>query len=271
MAASKPATEVDFRPVTNGGVRPSALPARMLVFVVPLYNEAENLPRLLCDFEARPALFQQGGCLILVDDGSTDATAELAKSYRGSVPVRLVRLNHNQGPGAAFRAGFGEALRIVPDDGFVITLEGDTTSDLDALPMMLEEAAKGADVVLASSDLHNVSGLRRFLSMMAGKVIRLMLGLQARTISSFFRAYRASALRIAIERHGDDLIRETGFACKAEILAKLAAQGARVSEVPVVLDGSRRMGKSRMPILRTIFGYWRLILRERFTQGRAVV
>jgi dolichol-phosphate mannosyltransferase len=270
MTASTSAAEVGVGPPTRDWARPTALPARMLVFVVPLYNEAENLPRLLADFEARPALFTHGGCLILVDDGSTDTTATLAGSYGGAVPVRLVRLDRNEGPGAAFRAGFEEALRIVPDDGFVITLEGDTTSDLDALPTMLEEAAKGADVVLASSELHNVSGLRRFLSMMAGRVIRLMLGLQATTISSFFRAYRASVLRIATERHGDNLIRETGFACKAELLAKLAAQGARVAEVPVVLDGSRRIGKSRMPILRTIFAYWRLILRERFTQGRAV-
>jgi dolichol-phosphate mannosyltransferase len=270
MTASISAAEIGVGPATPVRTRLSALPARMLVFVVPLYNEAENLPRLLADFETRPALFEHGGCLLLVDDGSTDATATLAGSYEGPVPVRLVRLERNQGPGAAFRAGFDEALRIVPEDGFVITLEGDTTSDLDALPTMLEEAAKGADVVLASSELHNVSGLRRFLSMMAARVMRLMLGLQARTISSFFRAYRASALRIAIDRHGDNLIRETGFACKAELLAKLAAQGARVAEVPVVLDGSRRIGKSRMPLLRTIFAYWRLILRERYSQGRAV-
>jgi len=270
MAASTSAAEAGVEAATNTESRPSALPARMLVFVVPLYNEAENLPRLLADFEARPALFSQGGCLILVDDGSTDATATLADSYGGPVPVRLVRLDRNTGPGAAFRAGFDEALRIVPEDGFVITLEGDTTSDLDALPTMLAEAARGADVVLASSELQNVSGLRRFLSTMAGKVVRLMLGLQARTISSFFRAYRASTLRIAIERHGENLIQEPGFACKAELLAKLAAQGARVAEVPVVLDGSRRIGKSRMPLLRTMFAYWRLILRERYKQGRAV-
>jgi len=269
MAVSISAAEAGVGTATNGRAGPSTLPARMLVFVVPLYNEAENLPRLLTDFEARPALFEHGGCLILVDDGSTDTTATLATSYRGPVPVQLVRLDYNQGPGAAFRAGFDEALRIVPDDGFVITLEGDTTSDLDALPTMLEEATNGADVVLASSELHNISGLRRFLSMMAGKVIRLMLGIQARTISSFFRAYRASTLRIAVERHGDNLIREEGFACKAELLAKLAAQGARVAEVPVVLDGSRRIGKSRMPIMRTIVAYWRLILRERLAQGRA--
>ena len=268
MAPSTSEVEVDVGAATRPQSRPSDLPAQTLVFVVPLYNEAKNLPRLFADFEARPALFGHGGCLILVDDGSTDSTAKLADSYGGPVPVRLLRLGQNQGPGAAFRAGFDEALRIVPEDGYVITLEGDTTSDLDALPTMLEEAANGADVVLASSELQNISGVRRFLSKMAGSVVRLTLGLQARTISSFFRAYRASALRIALDRHGDDLIRETGFACKAELLVKLAAQGARVAEVPVVLDGSRRIGKSRMPILRTIFAYWRLILRERFKQGR---
>ena len=69
-----------------------------LVFVVPVYNEAENLPRLLADFEARPALFQNGGRLVLVDDGSTDGTPGLVGAYCGPVPVEVVRLECNQGP-----------------------------------------------------------------------------------------------------------------------------------------------------------------------------
>ena len=81
-----------------------------LVFVVPVYNEAENVPRLLADFECRPELFGGGGRLIVVDDGSTDATSELVDAHRGSIPLELVRLDQNQGPGAAFRAGFAAAL-----------------------------------------------------------------------------------------------------------------------------------------------------------------
>jgi dolichol-phosphate mannosyltransferase len=249
---------------TRAMVREGAAGSRTLLFVVPVYNEAENLPRLLADFEARLELFANGGRLILVDDGSTDETGALAGSYSGPAPVELVRLERNQGPGAAFRAGFAAALADCSDDAFVVTLEGDTTSDLDALPLMLERAEAGADLVLADWVMLNVGATRRLLSHAAGFVVRRGLGLRAKTVSSFFRVYRASALRRGIERHGDDFVSEAGFACKAEILFKLLALGARVEEVPVPLDWSRRLGKSKMPIFRTMLAYWRMLLRLRW-------
>jgi dolichol-phosphate mannosyltransferase len=235
-----------------------------LLFVVPVYNEAENLPRLLADFDARPALFANGGRLILVDDGSTDETSALAEAYRGQVPVELLRLVPNQGPGVAFRTGFAAALDGCADDALVVTLEGDTTSDLDALPLMLERAVAGAELVLADWRMLNVGRMRRLLSHAAGFVVRRSLGLRAKTVSSFFRVYRASALRRGIDRYGDDFVREPGFACKAEILVKLTALGIRVEEVPVPLDWSRRLGKSKMPVLRTMLAYWRMLLRFRW-------
>jgi len=237
---------------------------RKLVFVVPVYNEAENLPRLLADFESRPVLFNRGGRLILVDDGSTDGTAALADSYSGPVPLELVRLGRNQGPGVAFRAGFAAALADCPDSALVVTMEGDATSDLDALPVMLGRADAGADLVLADWRMLNVGTIRRFLSYAAGFVVRRALGLNAKTVSSFFRVYRASVLRRGIERYGDAFVSEPGFVCKAEILVKLTALGARVEEVPVPLDWSRRLGKSKMPVFRTMFAYWRMLLRFRF-------
>src|SRR5438046_925589 len=101
-----------------------------------------------------------------------------------------------------------------------------------------------AELVLAAWVMENVSPLRRLLSEGAGLVVRRALGLQATTVSSFFRVYRASVLRRAFERHGDELIKERGFACKAELLAKLSKLGARIEEVPVALDTSRRVGES---------------------------
>jgi hypothetical protein len=89
--------------------------------------------------------------------------------------------------------------------------------------------------------------------------VRVALGLDARTVSSFFRVYRLSTLRHAHRVYGDQLIRETGFACKAELLAKLSALGASIHEVPVDLDGSRRIGPSHMSLLPTLGGYWRLM------------
>ncbi len=98
---------------------------------------------------------------------------------------------------------------------------------------MIERVDRGADVVLASWVMLNVKPLRRLLSSGAGWVVRHSLGVEATTVSSFFRVYRASALRAAHVTYGDRLIREPGFACKAEILAKLARLGAHIEEVPV--------------------------------------
>jgi dolichol-phosphate mannosyltransferase len=248
---------------------PAALPvphATPNVFVVPAHNEQENLPRLLADLEARPVLFPPKSRLIVVDDGSLDATAELVEAYEGPLPVELVRLEQNQGPGAAFRAGFAAALSGSAGEALVVTLEADTTCDLDALPEMLARAAAGAELVLASvhggGHMVNISAVRRVLSHCASAVMRATLGVRARTVSSFFRVYRASALREAGDRYGETLIRESGFACKAELLAKLTAIGARVEEVPVDVDGSRRVGKSNMRVLPTMLAYWRLMVRQ---------
>jgi dolichol-phosphate mannosyltransferase len=238
------------------------------LFVVPAYNEEQNLPRLLLDLERRPELFAADGSkVIVVDDGSSDATTTLARAYEGPLRVELVELGTNQGPGAAFRAGFRRALAESAADAFVITLEADTTSDLDALPEMLQRASTEADLVLASvhggGRMRNVTLRRRVLSRSASFVVRHALGIDAMTVSSFFRIYRASLLRRGLERYGDDLIQEPGFACKAEILAKLAAIGARVVEVPVDVDAARRVDESKMSVRETLAGYARLIGRSR--------
>jgi dolichol-phosphate mannosyltransferase len=239
------------------------------VFVVPAYNEVANLPRLFNELEARPRLFPSGSRLIIVDDGSVDGTAELVDGYAGWLPVELLRLGRNRGPGVAFRAGFAAALERCGPHALVVTLEADSTGDLDALPQMLERAAAGADLVLASWVMENVSLRRRLLSACAGLVVRRVLGVRAQSVSSFFRVYRASLLREAAERYGDTLIREPGFACKAELLSKLAALGARIEEVPVGLDWSKRAGPSKMPVLRTIGAYWRMMARRRWERATA--
>lgn len=247
----------------HAAITPGWTPAAPTVFVIPAFNEEDNLPRLFSDLEARPQLFPEGSRVIVVDDGSADGTPALVEAYSGPLPVQLVRLPENQGPGAAFRAGFAAALDHAEDEAFIVTLEADTTGDIDSLPAMLERAAAGAELVLAKWQMVNVSFKRRMLSAGAGFVVRHALGLQAHTVSSFYRVYRAGALRTAVARYGDDLIREPGFACKAEILAKLIHLGARVEEVPVELDTAKRVGKSKMPILRTFAAYWRMMARQR--------
>jgi len=243
------------------------------IFVIPALDEEANLPRVLAELEARDALWSPGGLVVVVDDGSTDATADIADTWPGPLPVRALRLGRNLGPGVAFRRGFRDALAIAGPDALIVTLEADSTSDLDALEVMLAHAADGADVVLASvhggGRLLNTSWTRRLLSAGASHATRRALGLDARTVSSFFRVYRAAALRHAFHVHGDSLILEPGFACKAEILMKLDRLGARVAEVPVSLDSARRIGASKMPLLRTAAAYGRLYRRSRDREGVA--
>jgi dolichol-phosphate mannosyltransferase len=244
----------------------------MAIFVIPAFNEEANLPRLLEDLESRPELWR-GGRVVLVDDGSSDGTVDVARAYEGELPVEVLCQPHNQGAGRAFDRGFRHVLRSAADDALIVTLESDTTSDLDALQEMLATARSGADVVLAShhdqGELVGVTAHRRFLSRAAAYAIRRISKLDAKTVSSFFRVYRARALRDGYTRYGDAFIREPGFACKAEILMKLDRMGVRIAEVPVSLDWSKREGESKLRVLPTMGGYARLMMRQVAARERA--
>lgn len=241
-------------------------------FVIPAFNEEANIPRLLDDLEGRPELWS-GGSVIVVDDGSTDGTVEAVQRHAGELPIVLVRQIRNQGPGRAFDRGFRTALGIGHPDDLVVTMESDTTSDLDAVGTMLSAARSRADVVLASvhagGTIVGAGRHREVLSRAAAAAIRRSAGVDARTVSSFFRVYRASALQAGYARHGDSFIRERGFACKAEILAKLVRLGLEVEEVPVDLDASRRIGESKLKVLPTMGGYTRLMARQVIARLRA--
>jgi glycosyltransferase involved in cell wall biosynthesis len=112
--------------------------------VVPAWNEADNLAVLL------PALSQQLAALcsrwemIVVDDGSTDHTAELLQRWLAAAPVRYLRLSRNFGKEAALTAGLARAGGDV-----VITLDADMQHPPELLPQMLQAWQRGADMVCA--------------------------------------------------------------------------------------------------------------------------
>jgi len=257
----------------------SAHPFPPIRFVIPAYNEADNLPHLLASIRKFLAFFGEQGEVWVVDDGSTDATGEVVRHIartpltpcpvsrsapcRTVMPIHLVQHTVNRGPGAAFRSGFAAALDGAPDHGFLITIEADNTSDLTILSRMLEQARRGNDVVLASVyGEGRVVGApleRKMLSWGANVLVRTIFGFRGlHTFSSFFRLYRVSVLRQAFELYGDRFIEEPGFVCMVETLVKLKRMGARMSEVPMLLDANIRIGDSKMKIFRTVNSYLRL-------------
>ncbi len=80
----------------------------MLRFVIPAYNEAENIPRLLADLA--PVARNLGARVIFVDDGSTDGTADVIREHSRDLHIAIVTHNVNRGLGTAINTGIRAAL-----------------------------------------------------------------------------------------------------------------------------------------------------------------
>ncbi len=234
-----------------------------LHFVVPVFNEAPNMDRL---FAACAEIHRELGSryrvqFILVDDGSSDGTSAAAEKAAGGLPLVVLRLEVNSGPGRAFAAAFSYLAPLLRDTDWVVTIEGDNTSRLELLQQMLTRAAEGFDVVLASPYLYgggisNTNAYRVFLSHMANVFVKEGLGLHGIvTMSSFFRLYRGSAFLRLQRTFGPGIVERAGFESMIELLLKIIYLDLSVSEVAMKLDTSRRVGKSKMKVARTALGY----------------
>ena len=235
----------------------------MIRFVIPAYNEAENIPNLMADLGPRAR--ELGARIIFVDDGSTDGTADVIEAHRDGLHLAVIRHQVNRGLGTAINSGLRAALGESQDGDAIVTLEADNTSDLDDLPAMLGKFNQGADVVLASvyapgGRIVGVAPWRLAASRAVSNTFRHVGGLkEIHTLSSLYRVYRAGTLRRAAETYGWLLVREPGFAANVELVLKLYNAGAKVAEVPTVNDWSRRLGVSKMNLKPTVIAYGRLM------------
>jgi dolichol-phosphate mannosyltransferase len=232
-------------------------------FVIPAYNEAENIPNLMADLAPRAR--ELGARIIFVDDGSSDGTAEVIEAHRDDLHLAVVRHTVNRGLGTAINSGLRAALGESQDGDAIVTIEADNTSDLDDLPAMLAQFNQGSDIVLASvyapgGRIVGVAPWRLAASKAVSNSFRYVGGLkEIHTLSSLYRVYRAGTLRKAAETYGWLLVREPGFAANVELLLKLYNAGATVSEVATVNDWSRRLGVSKMSLKPTVMAYGRLM------------
>jgi dolichol-phosphate mannosyltransferase len=232
-------------------------------FVIPAYDEVENVPRLLDDLG--PVARELGARVIFVDDGSSDGTGSAIRAHAEDLHLAVVRHPVNRGLGTALNSGIRAALGEASDDDAIVTLEADTTSNLDDLPRMLEKFDRGADVVLASvyapgGRIVGVAGWRLLASKSVSNTFRVLGGLrEMHTLSSLYRVYRAGTLRRAADTYGYLLVREPGFAANVELLLKLYNAGAKVVEVPTVNDWTHRRGESKMKLKPTAAAYLRVM------------
>jgi len=229
------------------------------VFVVlPAYNEEGGLPDLLQAIEQVFAINGRDYHIIVVDDCSTDATAEIAQEAAAELPLTLVQHKVNQNLPGALRTGFQTAIKFAEDNDIIITMDGDNTHPPAIMNLLLQKIAEGYDVMIASrfqpgSRVCGVPSTRVFTAFGARMLFKVIMPIPAvRDYTCGYRAYRADVLRDCMEYYGDQWVSETGFSCMVDVLLKMRRFKYVMGEVPMLLRYDQKEGGSKMKVLQTI-------------------
>jgi dolichol-phosphate mannosyltransferase len=213
---------------------------RVLV-VLPTYNEAENIDRVLRRIrEALP-----DAAVLVVDDGSPDGTAMLAEKLGAELgSIEVLRRSAKSGLGSAYRAGFAWGL----ERGWeaFVEMDADLSHEPEALPSLIAPLREGVDLVIGSryvpgGAIPNWRWHRRLLSQGGNIYAAVLLGLHVADSTSGFRAYRADALR----RIDLAAVKAEGYGFQIEMVYQVLQHGGHVTEVPIRFV-DRVEGKSKM-------------------------
>src|SRR5690606_2091746 len=204
-----------------------------LSIVVPVYNEEENVGLLVARVES--ALQGKDYEIILVDDGSTDATRQEIKKLKNE-RVALIELKKNYGQSLALASGIDYA-----SGDYVITMDGDLQNDPDDILMMLNKAkTEDWDVVTGIRQKRKDNIVRTFPSKIANWIIRKSTHLDIQDHGCALKVFNretAKELNLYGEMHR-----------YITLLAFL--NGARITEVKVK-HHQRQFGKSKYGLGRT--------------------
>jgi glycosyltransferase involved in cell wall biosynthesis len=199
-------TEEPRRASTNG-VRTTV--------VLPAYNEGAALPHVLDELgEYLDGSYE----VLVVDDGSTDDTTEVAERY----PVRLVRHGSNRGKGVAIRTGIAEA-----QGENVVIMDADATYPVPAIKEMVE-LLDDHDLVrgVRESEAGSMPVVNRVGNWLFNKLLTLSHGLEGSDhLTGLYAMRRSEAVKLATEARGFDIETEIGIKAKA--------RGLREAEIPI--------------------------------------
>jgi glycosyltransferase involved in cell wall biosynthesis len=219
---------------SHPAVTPTSSPD--LSIVVPLKDEEPNVRPL---YDELTAVLDRDGThyeLILVDDGSTDATFERsAELHREDPRVRVIRFTGNFGQTAAFAAGFAAAR-----GRFIVTLDGDLQNDPNDIPRLLA-LARDHDIVCGWRQARQDDFLtRKVPSVAANFLLRMVTGIRLHDNGCSLKVFRTEVVKPLRLRPG-----------MHRYLPALASQlGGRIAEV-VVTHRPRRFGRSKYGLSRT--------------------
>jgi dolichyl-phosphate beta-glucosyltransferase len=239
---------------------PSDADIRLSV-VIPAYNEALRLPNTLEDVLAYLARQPYRAEVVVVDDGSTDATAQLVREHpSGPVPLRLLVHpdGRNHGKGATVRLGLAAVT-----GQYRLFMDADNSTSLDHVERFWPYLEQGYDVVIASRDIAgaDVAIHQPWFKELGGKVGNLIIrALAVRGIADTqagFKLFSARALadilpRLTIDRWGFDV----------EMLVAANRRGFRIKEVPVVWRNDANSKVPALAYVEVLGDVWRVRRRR---------
>ncbi len=215
------------------------------IAIIPAYNEAQTIADVL----TRTREFVDG--VIVVDDGSTDATASIARTHGAIVVRHLI----NRGLGASIGTGFEFALRLGAD--VVVTLDADGQHDPSSIPDLLQAVGQGADVVIGSRMIEptDMPWYRQCANMLGNLVTLFLFGAWVSDSQSGFRCFTRHAVS-QIE------IRTNHMEVSSELIAEAKRHTLRLVEVPIkalYTDYSLSKGQNFFVGIKTLI---KLVLRR---------
>lgn len=242
--------------------------------VLPAYEEAANLPALFDQLRAvAEEVYRLDLRVIVVDDGSSDATAKVAMLQAGSLPTEVIRNETNLGLAATFMRGMTAACAKAASGDVVVCMDADNSHAPGQILRMIRSIQEGRDVVIASryqpgAVVRGVPWSRRVLSFGMSLLFRVVFPIGGvRDYSCGYRAYRAELLKKAVDAQDHRMIAADGFACMVDILLRLSRENAIFGEVPLVLRYDQKRGASKMKVGSTIVRTLAVLARERFRRG----
>jgi glycosyltransferase involved in cell wall biosynthesis len=212
-----------------------------LSIVLPAKNEAQALRTLL------PTLTQRfpHAEIIVVSDGSTDATAEVC----GQFPVRLIKHPYSMGNGAAIKTGARAATGQI-----LVFMDADGQHDPEDIPRLLEKLDEGFEMVVGArrSDSH-ANQARRLANAAYNRLASIMTGYAITDLTSGFRAVRARHFKKFI------YLLPNGFSYPTTSTMAFFRSGLPVAYVPI--RAKTRVGKSHISIVRDGFRFFLIIVK----------
>lgn len=225
--------------------------ARKLIIQIPCHNEAEQLPDTLADLPREVAGFDSVEWLI-IDDGSTDDTVEVAR--RCGVD-HILELGHNQGLAVAFMRGLEAALKLGAD--VIVNTDGDNQYSAANIPDLTRPILSGdAQIVIGArpiSEIAHFSKLKRKLQKVGSGVVRWASKTDVEDAPSGFRAiHRDAAMRLYVFG---------AYTYTLETIIQAGRQGIPVVSVPVAVNDPTRESRLIKSVRSYIFRSTKTIFR----------